>query len=237
VTATSSAFSDSSGTTSAPGSATNIAADPLITSDLGLGVGSPAIDRGSAAGSTGSLDLAGAPRALDGNGDGTAVPDIGAFERPAVPFVKDVAPSLSGVSMTNKTFAPLAKGAKASARKHKSRVKRGTRFRYRLSKAATVTLTIDRARKGRRVKIKGKKGKTRCAAPTKTNRKRRRCTRYRRAGVLKASKGAGRGSTAFSGRFKGRALKAGTYRATIVARDASGLSSKPRRLTFRIVRP
>ncbi|MFI5029010.1 MAG: choice-of-anchor Q domain-containing protein, partial [Solirubrobacterales bacterium] len=70
----------------------NIDADPLFASELlgdfSLRTGSPAIDSTFspplAAGES-ATDLAGAPRVLDGNGDGVAAPDMGAFEAPALP--------------------------------------------------------------------------------------------------------------------------------------------------------
>jgi hypothetical protein len=72
-------------------SAPNIDADPLFTDPLAgnfaLLPGSPAIDTGLptplAAGES-ATDLAGGPRILDGNGDGVARRDMGAFEAPAI---------------------------------------------------------------------------------------------------------------------------------------------------------
>jgi hypothetical protein len=70
----------------------NIDADPLFASELlsefTLSPGSPAIDSAfspplSAGEST--TDLAGDPRVLDGNGDGVATRDMGAFEAPVPP--------------------------------------------------------------------------------------------------------------------------------------------------------
>jgi uncharacterized repeat protein (TIGR02543 family) len=54
--------------------------DPTQT-DYSLQATSPAIDKGATSGADpGKFDLAGYPRVRDGNGDGTAVADIGAYE-------------------------------------------------------------------------------------------------------------------------------------------------------------
>ena len=47
------------------------------------GVGSPAVDAGDPGFAAAGPDRSGAPRVADGNGDGSAVTDLGAFERPA----------------------------------------------------------------------------------------------------------------------------------------------------------
>jgi hypothetical protein len=231
------------GTAPAAGSATNIAGDPKFASasDFSLGPTSPLIDRGDPSiVIPGELDLAGAPRAQDANNDCAVFPDIGAFERPGglgCPAAANAAPTVGSFGATNKSFAPVAKGGKVtSAAKHKRtrRVKRGTRFRYKLSEGAEVTITIERKLSGRRVK-KGKK--TVCAKPAHKYRKRRKCTRYKRAGTIRATGKMGSNTTSFSGRFRGKALKRGRYRATIVATDAQGAKSKPRRLNLSVVKP
>jgi hypothetical protein len=232
ATAVRSAFAEASGAAPAPGSGTNVAGNPRLAAGFAPLAGSPLIDRGDASVfAPGALDLAGVARLTDGDGNGSALPDIGAFEyvRPAA--VRNIAPVLSRASLSNRVFAPVARG-KSSARKR--RVKRGTTFRYTLSEAATVTITIERKVAGRRVRLRGKR---RCVAPNRSNRRRPRCTRWKRAGTLRAAEKAGRQSTAFSGRFRGRGLRRGSYRARIVAMDAAGARSTERRLSFRIVKP
>ena len=73
--------------------------------------------------------------------------------------------------------------------------------------------------------------------PTARNRKARRCKRYRRVTALVAEERAGRQSTAFTGRVRGRALRPGPYRARLVASDALGARSAQTRIALRIVRP
>jgi hypothetical protein len=137
---------------------------------------------------------------------------------------------LTNVGVTNKVFAPVRKMGAGATR----RVKRGTRFRYTLSEPARVTITIERVLPGR---VRGRGARRKCVKPTARNRSARRCKRYRRVTRLVAEEQAGRQSTAFSGRVRGRALRRGRYRARLVATDALGARSAERRLALRIVRP
>jgi len=77
----------------------NIDADPLFTNELlsefTLRPGSPAIDSAYSpplAPGESATDLNGSPRILDGNGDGLAARDMGAFEAPAAPTPPDTTP-------------------------------------------------------------------------------------------------------------------------------------------------
>lgn len=232
---------DNGGDAPVPGSGTNLAGDPLLAVDYSLQPGSPLIDRGDPSVLLpGELDLAGAARSLDGTGDCVAVPDIGAFERPslcpaAAPTpAPNAAPVLTDVGATNRVFAPVARGGRITAAGRPRRVKRGTRFRYTLSEPARVAITIERRLPGRRVRVGTR---TRCVKPTAKNRKARRCRRYRRVTRLVANKGAGRQTTPFTGRVRGRPLKPGAYRARLVAIDALGARSQERRIALRVVRP
>lgn len=227
ISASKSAFADSAGNAPAPGSGTNVGGDPLIGADFKPLAGSPLIDKGDPAlFAAGELDLAGVPRG--------AAPEIGAFEYvpPAAGGVPpaaggtNVAPGLSGFAVSNKTFAPMGVRARRRGRK----VQRGTSFRYTLSEAARVVITVER-------KLRGYRSGKRCRSKRPAQGKRRRCTLYRKVGTLSASKGAGRQSTPFSGRFRGKALKPGSYRASIVATDAGGLKSTRRSAGFKVVWP
>lgn len=236
VTMSSSAFATSraanGGSVPAPGSGTT--ADPLFTNpdgdDFSLRAGSPLIDRGAPTASTLDFDLR--PRSLDGNGDCVAAPDIGAFERAVVgvllpcPRVANARPVLSKASLLRKRF---------TARKPRSkRRKNGTRIRFTLSEAAKVKLSFALKSKGRKVRSQGK---TKCAKPTRKNRKRKRCTRYVLKGSFTVNGKAGKNDLKFSGKVGKRTLKPGTYRLTLVATDPKGLKSKQARLAFRVLRP
>jgi hypothetical protein len=59
--------------------------------------------------------------------------------------------------------------------------------------------------------------------------------RFVKATSLTPQKQAGKQSTPFSGLVRGKPLKSGRYRASIVATDSAGQASEPRRVSFRIV--
>jgi hypothetical protein len=218
-----------------PGSG-NLCASPLLVNapagDVHQTASSPGHDKGSSA-----LVPADLTTDFEGNSriQGPAV-DIGADESVFASAVDTVAPGVSGASI-GKVFA-VGKGSTPltgqAARKRKRKVKRGTTIKYTLSEAAKVSLRIDRRLKGRRVK----RGKKRvCVKPTRKNRKKKRCTRLKRAGTLIRTSKAGKNSVKFSGRIKRKALKRGSYQLTITATDAAGNKSKPKKLRFRIVKP
>ena len=107
----------------------------------------------------------------------------------------------------------------------------GTTFSLALNETAKLTLTFTRTLPGRLVK-------RRCVATSRRNRKRPRCTRTVVAGQLAFSAHAGLNRIAFSGSLSRRArLRPGAYTVTIVAVNAAGQSSSPRRLRFTIVAP
>jgi hypothetical protein len=216
--ATRTAFSDTkltgAASATAPNDAGNVAGDPLLVdesaADLTLRPGSPAIDRGSDAGlAVGALDLAGAARSSDGNGDCTPAPDLGAYERPAVtPCTPPTAdPPPTGTPPTGgaaDTRPPLL----ANLRLSTARVRRATTLRWTLDEAATVRILVQRRASGRWVtrrviSVSSKAGGSRLRIPRRTR----------------------------TGR-----LTLGRYRLRVVARDAAGNRSSPILKRFRVVR-
>jgi hypothetical protein len=136
------------------------------------------------------------------------------------------APVVTGFGVTNRVFAPVpVLGARASA------VKRGTRWRFSLSEAASVVITVQK-------RAAGKRRGRRCVKPTPRLRNRRNCTRYVRAGRGRPFAGTtGANRRFFSGRFGRRALKPGRYRGVLVATDAAGNRSRAVRTSLRVRRP
>jgi hypothetical protein len=161
-----------------------------------------------------------------------------------------VRPVISRLRVTNRVFAPKrrprarhAEGARArhaeaararhaeAARARSSAARRGTRIRFRLSEAARVAITIQR-------RTTGKRRGGRCVRRTERLRNRRNCIRFvNRGRVIRFAGRAGANRRSFSGRFGRRALKAGRYRARVVATDMAGNRSRPKTVGFRIRRP
>jgi putative Ig domain-containing protein len=106
---------------------------------------------------------------------------------------------------------------------------RNRRFRFNLSEAAAVKITIAQLLPGRRVRGT-------CVKQTRANRTKPPCKRAKRKGTLSFSGQAGPNTRAFSGRLRGRRLKPGLYQATLVATDAAGNRSRAIKVRFRVMR-
>lgn len=130
------------------------------------------------------------------------------------------------------TFNPgVARAAPDNTNTFMSRAKRGSTLSFRLSEAANVSIRIER-RLGQGRRFKGK-----CRKPSRKLRKRKRCTRWKKVRTLRRNNSpAGRSTVKFTGRFRGKALKPGRYRAVIVATDSAKMKSKLKTAKFRIVR-
>jgi hypothetical protein len=182
----------------------------LDEDDFHLLADSPLRDAGDPAPPAGlaGTDLAGNPRSVDGNADGTAAPDIGAFEfQPPAPPPPAVEPPVVA-PVTPPAVPPAITSAKLTHRKFVvgRAPRRGTAFRIGLSKDARVKIVIRRAK------------------------------HRSRAGTLKRYSHKGANRIAFSGRFGHRALLPGHYVATVTATDAASKTSKARTLRFTVLK-
>jgi hypothetical protein len=212
-------------------------AEPLfVAGGYEEAAGSPTIDAGTLDPASGSLDLAGLPRAL-----GSAT-DIGAYEYqpPAAPVTKEAppagkpgvstpppVPTLGSLAQSHPRWRPGSKLAVLTAAA-RPRAPLGTTFSFALNTPATVSFSFRRVSGGRR-SAHG------CVAPTPRNRRARACTRRLKAGGLTLSVPAGADRLAFFGRLsRTRRLAPGRYTVTVQASNASG-SSKASSLSFTIV--
>jgi hypothetical protein len=193
----------------------NQAASPLLDGAVHQLPGSPTIDAGLTDSLNGPFDFEGDPR-LAG-----AATDIGADE-----YVPP-APSPPGPdpAPASDVTAPAFLSAGLAPR----RARAGTTFRYSLDEAARVTFTIERVLPGRRV------GR-RCVKPRRSNRSRRRCRRHVVFARFAQQASIGANSRRWSGRKGRRRAPVGRYRATLIATDAVGNASPPKRLNLRVVR-
>jgi hypothetical protein len=161
--------------------------------DYRLVPGSPLIDTGDPATPQG-LDLAGSSLVVDGNGDGEARRDPGAFE--FQPAAAGGAGEPGGTTPVDRQ-SPLVSGFRATPSVFVHR----TRFRYTLSEAAQVSLRIQRALAGRHghyrtvrtLKRTGIKGLNRIKFARRTGKRSLRPGRYR--AVIAATDAAGNRST------------------------------------------
>jgi hypothetical protein len=156
--------------------------------DYHLTQGSPLVDAGDPAAAQG-LDLAGNPLVADGNGDGTARRDIGAYELPAA-----AQPSPGGGGEEADTTAPVLSGFASTKRSFTKR----TRFRFTLTEAGRVSIVVQRVtgsgsrtryRTVARIARTGVAGANRTAFARKVGRRLLRAGRYR--AVARATDAAG----------------------------------------------
>ena len=225
LTATYSDYDPSGNTTAENGSiseanVTNIGDAGFVDAgggDYHLLAGSPLVDAGDPATAQG-LDLDGNLLVADGDADGTARRDMGAYELPVPgggqpadgqPAGGEAAGGQAPASgepssaLALDMQAPLVTGFRAIP------TLRGPRVRYRLNEAAGVTLKIQRAGAGSR-------------------------TRYRTIGTLTRNGTTGVNATRLTGTLRTRAARPGRYRMRLTATDAAGNRSAPRTARYRV---
>ncbi|MDQ6805995.1 MAG: FG-GAP-like repeat-containing protein [Actinomycetota bacterium] len=138
-------------------------------------------------------------------------------------------PAVTRYGVTNSTFAVGAAATPTSGSAAANKHPHGTTFRYTLSEAATVKIVIAERLPGRR------KGKSCVAATTKPGHSKR-CTRIVVVGTLRRMSHQGANKVAFSGRIGTKALKPGSYQATLTATDNAHKTSRAKTVTFTIVK-
>jgi hypothetical protein len=133
-------------------------------------------------------------------------------------------PTIGGLSFSSTVFAAAKSGASIA-----KKAKVGTKVSFSVSEGSTVKFTVQRKTTGRRV---GKK----CKAQTKSNHKKKACTRWVPVkGSFSVRAGAGKNSFTFRGRVGGKSLKPGHYRLTGAASDSAKNTSLPKNKSFTIV--
>ena len=139
-------------------------------------------------------------------------------------------PAISKLALSVARFRAASSGPSAtSARRPRARTPVGTTISYRDAAAATTTFTVQRPTAGR------KSGRS-CVKPTRANRRKARCTRWRAVGHFTHADAAGADRLHFSGRINGRKLPVGTYRLVVTARVGRGRASAAHTVGFAIVR-
>lgn len=143
------------------------------------------------------------------------------------PAARQVRPLLSRLRLTPRPFRAEASGSTMIANDSTG----GAMIRYRLSKDATTTFTVQIREPGRRA------GK-RCVEPSPSNVGALRCTRWHTlkaiGGEFTRSGKTGRNSLRFSGRIGGRSLLRGRYRLVAKTVDAAGNKADVVRRSFTI---
>lgn len=143
--------------------------------------------------------------------------------------VPPVAPTLGTLAMHPSSVLPDAGRGASIARKKKRQ--RGATVSYSDSQAAVTTFTVLSPSKGFRV---GRNCQTK--RPRRHKGKLRRCTRYVSIGSFAHVDLAGANGFHFTGRLRGKPLRAGRYRLQAVARNGAGQTSRALTVGFRIIR-
>jgi hypothetical protein len=163
----------------------------------------------------------------DGNA-GSASRTYRVVEAGPVPVPDTTKPTLGPLRLSSSTFRAAKSGPSASASRSKAKV--GTKVGYALSEASSVTFSIERKTKGR--KVAGK-----CKPKRASNSRKKSCTRWVGVdGSFMLAGTPGENGFTFHGRADGKALKSGSYRLAGRATDAAKNQSAISRKGFKIVK-
>ncbi len=193
---------------------------PLVCSDANGDPVTRSIVAGPSNGTLSAID--------DASGSVTYTPNAGFTTMDVFSFQAVAGGDSSNIATAN-LVALLVGNVQVSPAAFRARGRRaGTTFTFELSQAATVTFTIERSGKGR------ESADGTCQKPSRKNRKGRRCTLFLALGGFDQASQAGESQIAFSGKLGSRPLRPGSYRATLIATDGSGVSSEPAHASFRV---
>jgi hypothetical protein len=143
--------------------------------------------------------------------------------------VAQVAPTLTGLSLTNNEFA-VARAVTATTKGHrKKKPPAGTTIRFTLSAPATVQFVITQTAAGRR-------GPHGCVAPTRQLRRAKSCTRTLTFGQFNRGLQSGADRVSFSGRLSHGPLKPGTYILTATPTGLTHIPGRSHSIGFTIVK-
>jgi streptogramin lyase len=137
-------------------------------------------------------------------------------------------PQLSRLKISPRTFLAARRGPTLIAAKPSRTRKPGTVVSYRDSQAARAKFTVERPVQGRR------RGHA-CRAPSRRNRRGRRCVRYVVVGHFTHVDAAGANLFRFTGRARRRTLRPGRYRLAAVAVSGS-VTGRPVNASFVVKR-
>jgi hypothetical protein len=196
------------------------------TGDYHLLSGSPLIDAGDPATPQG-LDLDKRALVADGNADGKARRDVGPFELPAPPSPTPPAPPAGGGVPPASVEGGATPAASAGGGDTQPPLITGFRTTRKVFAVGGARTAVTARVRGTRFRY------TLSEAAKVTVRIVRRNGRSASKLVRSGKKGAN--TVTFSGRIGRRALKRGGYRAVIIATDAAGNRSAPRRVKFRVI--
>ena len=135
-------------------------------------------------------------------------------------------PLLGSVELSRSVFSAARSGASISAKRKRTAV--GTKVSFTVSEPSSVRFTVQK-------KASGRKSGSRCVKPTRRNRAKKRCRRWKSVrGSFSVRAKQGRNTFTFRGRMGGKALSAGSYRLAGRATDGAKNRSSVRRASFRI---
>jgi hypothetical protein len=186
--------------------------------------GSALIDAGDPATPQG-LDLDKKALVADGNADGKARRDVGPFELPAPPSPTPPAPPPPNVE--GGTAPAASTGPTTGAGDTQPPLITGFRTTRKVFAAGRARTAVSARVRGTRFRYTLSEDAKVTVRIVRRN--------GRSAGKLMRTAKKGANTVKFSGRIGRRALKRGRYRAVIVATDAAGNRSAPRRVKFRVV--